>query len=243
MGEQAAVRPPWGLSALLLAAFAAFAALGLWQVQRLHWKQNLIARVDARVHAAPVALPTAKRLNEASQADVEYLRVGISGTYLSGKSALVRAATDLGTGYWAMNPMRLGDGRTIWVNRGFVPAGTTADELDAAIPKGEREVTGLLRPSEPGGSLLQANHPDEGRWYSRDTQALSTRLGEPPSPPWFVDAQTESGSAVQPALQPVPGLTVIQFPNNHLGYALTWFALAVLSLVGIGLAWRRPIGD
>lgn len=209
----------------------------------MHWKQDLISRVERRVHAAPVALPGTERLATAPRANLEYRRVALSGTYLADKSALVRAATTLGTGYWAMHAMRLDDGRTIWVNRGFVPAGTTAEDLDATTPTGAREVTGLLRASEPGGSLLQSNRPDEGRWYSRDTAALSTRFGLEQAPSWFVDAQAETGGAAAPALQPVAGLTVIRFPNNHLGYALTWFALAALSLVGIGLAWRRPIGD
>jgi surfeit locus 1 family protein len=208
-------------------------------VRRLHWKHDLIARVDARVHAAPVDLPPASRLTSASPGTLDYLRVRLSGTYAGSQTALVRAATDLGTGYWTMTPMRLEDGRTVWVNRGFVPAGTTAAQAGKGTPAGPVEVVGLVRSSEPGGSLLQSNRPQDDRWYSRDVVALSQARKTGPTAPVFVDAQTETASAPAGPPSPVPGLTVIRFPDNHLQYALTWFALAALSAFGIGLVWHR----
>lgn len=224
----------------MLFALAAFVALGLWQVQRLHWKHDLIARVDARVHAAPAPLPSTLRLASAAPGTLDYLRVKVSGTYSGPQTALVRAATDLGTGYWAMTPLRMSDGRTVWINRGFLPAGTTAAQAGKTAPAGPVSITGLVRPSEPGGSLLQSNRPQEDRWYSRDLAALSQAKHAGPAAPVFIDAQTETASspaAGHPA--PVPGLTVIHFPDNHLQYALTWFAMAVLSAVGIGVVWHR----
>ena len=223
----------------MLFALAAFVALGVWQIQRMHWKHDLIARVNARVHAAPVPLPPHSQLVSAPPHSLDYLRVKLSGTYDGARTALTRAATDLGTGYWTMTPLRLDDGRTIWVNRGFLPAGTTAVQAGKAAPSGPVTVIGLLRPSEPGGSLLQSNRPQDDRWYSRDLAALSTAKGTGPAAPMFVDAQQETASATGSALTPVAGLTVIHFPDNHLQYALTWFAMAVLSAVGIGLVWRR----
>jgi surfeit locus 1 family protein len=217
-------------------AVALFAALGVWQVQRLHWKHALIARVDARVHAAPVPLPDDARLG----GDVEYLRVGLSGTYEGAATSLVRAATDYGTGYWTMTPLRLGDGRQVWVNRGFVPEGTTRAAAAATTPQGSVAVTGLLRRDEPRGSLLQSNRPADDRWYSRDVTALAAARGVGKVAPAFVDAQREVVAApASRTLQPVPGLTQIQFPDNHLMYALTWFAMAALSVFGLVYAWRR----
>lgn len=224
---------------MLVLALAASTALGAWQVRRMHWKHDLIARVDSRVHAAPVALPPDEQLNSAAPKVLDYLRVRISGVYDPSRTALVRASTDLGTGYWVMAPLRMGDRRTIWVNRGFVPAGTTREEAAAGTPQGDARVLGLLRSSEPGGSLLQSNKPREDRWYSRDVAALSQAKGTGRTVPLFVDAQKEE--AVRPAdgAYPVPGLTVVRFPDNHLQYALTWFALAGLSAFGIVLVWRR----
>ncbi|MCJ2179148.1 SURF1 family protein [Novosphingobium album (ex Hu et al. 2023)] len=224
----------------MLFALAAFVALGVWQVKRLHWKHDLIARVDARVHAAPAALPPTARLASAAPGTLDYLRVKVTGTYAASQTALVRAATDLGTGYWAMTPLHMTDGRTVWINRGFLPAGTTVPQASKTTPSDFVSVTGLVRPTEPGGSLLQSNRPQDDRWYSRDLAALSQARHTGPAAPVFIDAQTETASAPasgKPA--PVPGLTVIQFPDNHLQYALTWFAMALLSAVGIGVVWRR----
>lgn len=236
MDDTEITRRPWGLTILLLVACAAFVALGVWQVQRLHWKHDLIARVDARVSAEPVALPSEAGL---SDGDYEYLRVRVSGRFDASASALVRAATGLGTGYWTMVPMRIGDNRLVWINRGFVPAGTTVSQAAAAVPAGDVAVTGLLRMTEADGSLLQSNRPADDRWYSRDTAALAQDRGIGPVVPAFIDAQAESGGIrAEKGAQPVPGLTVINFPDNHLSYALTWFALAALSLVGIWFLWR-----
>jgi surfeit locus 1 family protein len=235
-----AARRPYGLAALLLAAIAVFVALGVWQVQRMHWKHALIAHVEARVHAAPVELPQDAALSGGKVADLEYLRVRASGVYQGSATALVRAATDLGTGYWTMTPLRMDDGRRVWINRGFVPAGTTAALAGATAPAGRATVTGLLRKSEPEGSLLQSNRPQDDRWYSRDVNGMAAARTLGAVVPAFVDAQVERASApssVNP--QPVPGLTQIHFPDSHLTYALTWFAMALLSAVGLAYIWRR----
>lgn len=205
----------------------------------MHWKHQLIAKVDARVHADPIDLPSAARLASGTPGASDYLRVRLSGAYQGSGTALVRASTDLGTGYWAMVPMRLDSAGTIWVNRGFVPAGTTVPQARSGTPAGRVEVVGLLRSAEPGGSLLQANRPQEDRWYSRDVAALSHAKGMGLTIPFFVDAQKELAGQPSGGLSPVPGLTVIHFPDNHLQYALTWFAMAALSIVGLGLVWRR----
>ncbi len=243
--DHSETRRPFGLAAFLLFAACAFFALGVWQVQRLHWKHDLIARVNARVHAAPTALPPTDRITAAPKKTFEYLRVALSGTYRPDQTALVRAATDLGTGYWAMSVLDTADGRHVWINRGFLPAGTSLAAARASTPHGPVRVVGLVRESEPGGSLLQANKPVQDRWYSRDITALSASRHVTAPAPVFVDAQREDPKAPadraphKGVTAPVPGLTDIHFPDNHLVYALTWFTLCALSFVGIYLAWRR----
>ncbi|WP_395327815.1 SURF1 family protein [Novosphingobium sp. BL-8H] len=238
MIETNEARRPWGLAAFLLLAIAAFLALGVWQVQRLQWKHALIARVDARVHAAPIPLPADDRLARVKGSDLDYLRVSLQGQYEGKATALVRAATDLGTGYWTMTPLRLEDGRQIWVNRGFVPAGTTAKVAGATTPAGPVSITGLLRSDEPKGSLLQSNQPQVDRWYSRDVNAMAQARGIGAVVPAFVDAQVEQANRPK-GLTPVPGLTQIHFPDNHLSYALTWFAMAAMSAMALVFVWRR----
>ncbi|AIT81145.1 SURF1 family protein [Novosphingobium pentaromativorans] len=220
-----------------------FAALGLWQIQRMHWKHALIARVDARVHAAPAALPGNAELIAKGSDGTEYLRVRASGTYIGRASALVRAATELGTGYWTMTPMRMDDGRLVWINRGFLPEGSKLAQVRKGVPQGRVSVIGLMREDEPGGSLLQSNRPGEERWYSRDIAALSRSRQLGPAAPVFIDAQSESGAGKAPGgLAPKPGLTVIHFPDNHLGYALTWFAMAFMSIAATVFVWTRKGG-
>lgn len=221
-------------------AIAIFAALGVWQVQRLQWKHALVARVDARVHGAPVDLPADARLTGDGGHDLEYLRVRLSGVYQGSATALVRAATDLGTGYWTMTPLRLDDGRQVWINRGFVPEGTKRPVAGASAPGGRTTITGLLRLPEPGGSVLQANRPQDDRWYSRDVAALAADRKLGAVVPAFVDVQVETAQTPSRApVRPVPGLTRIQFPDNHLMYALTWFTMALLSAGGLVFIWRR----
>ena len=191
-------------------------------------------------------MPSPDRLEDMDTTTFEYLRVEVTGTYRAEASALVRAATELGTGYWAMTPMDTDQGETIWINRGFLPAGTRLATARTSVPLGEVSVIGLLRPSEPDGSLLQANRPADERWYSRDVAALSdARAMRETVLPVFVDAQSERATAPAPARaapagpDPVPGLTVVNFPDNHLGYAITWFALALMSAGAILMVWRR----
>ncbi len=212
--------------AALLVACAGFAALGVWQVQRLHWKHALVARVDARVHADPVALPAPAHWPAMDARRAEYLRVRASGRYLSGRDTRVQALTELGAGDWILTPLRMHDGATVLVNRGFVPAGETA----APPPPGEVRVTGLVRMDEPDGRFLRRNAPAQERWYSRDVAAIAARRGIAAVAPFFVDAERDAAAPPWPR----GGMTVVRFRDHHLQYALTWFALALMSATAAG---------
>ncbi|AON54789.1 SURF1 family protein [Herbaspirillum seropedicae] len=217
--------------------FLVFAALGSWQVYRLQWKLDLIAKVDARVHAAPVAPPGPALWPQVSAQRDEYKRVLLTGRYLYSKTVPVQASTDLGSGAWLLTPLQLADGEVVLVNRGFVGVSPLklAEASLADAPAGQNaEVTGLLRMSEPKGGFLRSNDAAQNRWYSRDVQAIAQAKGLTSVAPYFVDADkasAEANAAVAPdAQKPVGGLTVIAFHNSHLIYALTWYALALMSL-------------
>lgn len=205
-----------GLTLIAAMLVAGFGALGVWQVHRLAWKRDLIARVDARVHAAPVAASVM-----ASAAD-EYRRVAVQGHFLHDRVALVQASTVRGSGYWVMTPLMTDRGFAVIVNRGFVPPEAKASYEQ---PRGRVALTGLLRLSEPGGGFLRANDPGADRWYSRDVAAIAAKRGLRPVANYFIDAQ----ASPSPDALPVGGLTVVRFPNSHLSYAITWFALAIMS--------------
>jgi surfeit locus 1 family protein len=224
--------------ALSLAASAVLMALGVWQIRRLAWKEALIARVDARVAAAPVDAPGPQAWRGLTRDNSEYRHVVLHGAFESGRTTLVKAVTDYGGGYWAMTPFVDARGFAVLVNRGFVA--TRAAGLWPP-PGGQREITGLVRISEPGGAFLRANDPAANRWFSRDVAAIARERGLVNAAPYFVDEARGAGSP-DPKVAPVGGLTVIRFPNNHLVYAITWFSLAALAAFGAARLIRERIG-
>lgn len=228
-------RKRWSLLALSLIATLIFSALGIWQVQRRAWKLALIASVDARLHAPPVPSPGPIRWAAINARDDAYRHVTVHGRFLAGRDTLVQALTEQGAGFWVMTPLRADQGFTVLINRGFVPAEwRTASATPSPLSGGETTVTGLLRLTEPHGSVLRANQPADDRWYSRDVEAIARARGLGRVAPYFIDAEAASN----PNTWPRGGLTVVRFLNNHLVYALTWFGLAALSLTGSAMVIR-----
>ena len=222
---------------LLLAAalFTAFILLGNWQVRRLHWKLNLIHDVATRVHAPPVAAPGPAQWTQMARGQLQYLHVRLHGRFLDGAQTLVHGTSKQGYGYWVIAPLRTDRGFIVLINRGYVSAdlpGTPA-YAQAQPPTGEVSLTGLLRLSEPGGGFLRPNRPAAGQWYSRDVSAIASARGLPAAEvaPYFVDADAALPGPAGSPPWPKAGLTVIQFPNNHLGYLITWYLLALGVLV------------
>ncbi|WP_116090088.1 SURF1 family protein [Sphingomonas crusticola] len=218
------------LLALCLLLAACFAALGVWQVERRAWKLALIASVEARIHAPPRPLPAGADLTK----HLAYTRVRAHGVFLHDRETLVQAVTDLGPGWWVMTPLRTQSG-VVLVNRGYVPFERRDPASRAkAQSAGAATVTGLLRESEPKGGFLRSNDPAAGRWYSRDVAAIARARGLGPTLPFFIDADATANIGGYP----VGGLIVIQFRNNHLVYALTWFTLAGMALAGAVMLLR-----
>lgn len=216
--------------------FALFLSLGIWQVERLQWKLDLIARVDARVHADPVAAPGKDDWANVNQADDEYRHVMLTGSYLNDKEVLVRALTERGSGFWVLTPLRSDDGTLTFINRGFIPDAKRdpSSRVETQIA-GETTVTGLLRMPEPDGFFLRPNDPARNDWNSRDVKAFAEKEGLGTVAPYFIDADAKSN----PDNVPIGGLTVVTFRNNHLSYAITWFALAAMIAGAAIFVWRH----
>lgn len=213
-----------------------FLALGTWQVQRLFWKLDLIARVGARIHAPAVPAPLPADWPMINPQSDEYRHITVRGRFAHDKEALVQAVTERGPGFWVVTPLQTNDRGTILINRGFVPM----DRRDAAARQageisGEVQVTGLLRMSEQGGGFLRANNPAGDRWYSRDVTAIAGARELGTVAPYFIDADATEN----PGGLPVGGLTVVFFRNSHLVYAFTWYALAAMSVGAIVYLLRQ----
>ncbi|WP_298016532.1 SURF1 family protein [uncultured Castellaniella sp.] len=230
---------------LLAAALGGFVALGTWQVHRMHWKHALIARVDGFLRAPPVSAPGPDAWAGLRADRDEYRRVALRGVLLD-REILVQANTRLGAGFWVMAPLRRDDGSIVFVNRGFVDAAHRDPARRGAAPSaGPVRIEGLLRLSQPGGGFLRDNAPAEGRWYSRDVSAMARSLGLSSVAPYFIDQSADGAAAdaTRPVRWPVPGLTVVHFRDEHLSYALTWYALAAMTAAAMAYGarqeWRR----
>ncbi len=215
-----------GLLLVALLLFAGLVALGTWQVQRLFWKLDLIARVEERLGAEPAEAPRLAQWPQVNAERDEYRRVTLAGRFDHDREALVQASTELGPGFWVLTPLRRDDGTEVLVNRGFVPP----EARERATRRGTEAtglvtVTGLLRLSEPGGGFLRRNDPANDRWYSRDVPAIGAVRGLQQLAPYFVD---QAAVPVAATAWPVGGLTVIRFRNHHLVYAITWYVLALM---------------
>jgi len=219
----------WTLFFLCVVLTLGFVALSVWQLERRTWKLDLIARVEARIHAAPVPMPPPQKWSAVNAQQDEYRRLKLRGHFLYSRETLVDALTERGAGAWVLTPLVTSQGLVL-VNRGLVPK----EDMGARDrPGGEVTIVGLLRISEPNGRILRRNQPQLEKWYSRDVAAISTVRHLGTVAPFFVDAEASGAKGY-----PVGGLTVVQFRNMHLVYALTWFGLAVLAACGAWLVAR-----
>lgn len=225
----------WAAFTLIAAAFAIMVGLGTWQMQRLAWKERLIAAVSERTSLPATDLPM--------QADAntnEYQPVTVSGRYHPDKE--VRLYTVLGEpkgfyrgpGWLIITPLERDDGSFILINRGFVPIDRISDPAGWQATTSPVTVTGLLRLAEHREPFAATDQPQKREFFTRDPAAMAKAVGIK-APAVTIDAQAQGQGIL-----PQGGETRLVFPNRHLEYALTWYGLAA-SLVGVGaaFAWGR----
>jgi surfeit locus 1 family protein len=233
-----------GLAAL--AGIAILVSLGLWQVERLQWKTALIERVEAGLTASPSAAPGPDEWANLDIVAREYLRVAIAGIFDHDREIHVIATladpkgAAGGIGSFVMTPLVTNDGWTVYVNRGFVPRERVSPvtRVDGLV-EGETAVTGLLRAPRRRAWFMPGDDATRNAWLSRDPLLYVETLGLPASrvAPYYIDADYDPAL---PGGLPQGGETIVEFPNNHLGYALTWFGLAAaLAAVFVAYALAR----
>lgn len=234
-------RFPWLAIIFGVPALAILLALGTWQVQRLQWKEALIATIDQRTHAAPLPLAGIEA-KFATEGDIDYWPVTTSGHFLHEGERHFFATHDGQSGFYVYTPLRLADERIVFVNRGFVSYDLKdASRRMAGEIAGDVTVTGLARNPLAGkpSSMLPDNDPAGNIFYWKDIAAMSASAGLPAGAtvlPFFIDA----GKAPNPGGWPVGGVTIIDLPNSHLQYAVTWYGLAaaLAGVLGVWL-WRQ----
>jgi surfeit locus 1 family protein len=231
-----------GFSALMLAALAVLAGLGFWQLDRLHWKEGLIAKIEARTKAPPIGLMDAVAMAEQGR-DPSYYRVRASGRFDHDKERYLFAVSEGRGGWHVITPLKTVDGETVLIDRGFVP-----DELRDPAARAEGEVegvvtlTGIARIPETPGPFTPDNEAEANRWFWRDLGAMARSMFQGEAvrlAPFFLEV--EKGEV--PGGWPEGGQTRLDIPNNHLQYAITWFLLAACLLVVYGAyVWKARRG-
>lgn len=224
---------------LVLLALAILLGLGTWQVQRLHWKEGLIADIAERRVAHPASLADIEAMATSGD-DIEYRRVALSGVFDHGRERHFFATYAGQTGYYVYTPLTLGDGRVIFVNRGFVPFDMKEPaRRQQGQVEGEVHIQGLARAKLAGkpSLMLPDNDIAKNIFYWKDLMAMAESAGVPAARlvPIFVDAN----EAPNPGGWPKGGVTLTDLPNNHLQYAITWYGLAAALVIVVGFAYFR----
>ena len=231
-----------GLIEATIFAFAGVAiliGLGIWQLDRKVWKENLILTLNTRLTRAPEDLPPRESWPRLVPDGNEFTRVTFPAEFLAGEETLVYSAGSAfrpdvhGPGYWVFAPARLAGGSIVIVDRGFVPL----DRKDPATraqgaPSGTIEVVGVLRWPETRGTFTPHDEPQNNVWYLRDPKAMAAAKKWDAAAPFYIEQE----SPVPPGGLPKPGKLAVNLPDDHLQYALTWFALA-LGLAGVYVTW------
>jgi len=234
-----------GFGVFTLAMVAVFIGLGAWQLQRRVEKHALIAALTERLATAPVALPQPTQWSALTPAQDEFRRVRFAATYAPGPDAMVYSSGSAvredisGPGTWAFLPARLASGETVVINAGFVQnTMQDRDQQDRAVKPlltGEPvTLTGYLRFPEAAGMLTPAANLARRLWFTRDHLAMAHALGWGEVAPFYVDLeQPLPANGI-----PKPGALDVHLKDDHMQYAITWFALAGAVVIAFGI-WLR----
>lgn len=197
-------------------------SLGIWQVQRLAWKEAVLAEIAARITDAPVALPA----DPDPEAD-RYLPVVAEGRFTGEHLDVLVSRKQIGPGVRVVEVFETGEGRRVLVDRGFVPQ----DARGAARMSGPARVEGNLHWPEETDGFTPPPDGQTGLWFARDVAAMAAALDAEPT---FIVARRPTGGGIEPMPVDTSGI-----PNDHMNYAITWFSLAAVWLgMTAYLLWR-----
>jgi surfeit locus 1 family protein len=197
-----------------LGGFAILVGLGIWQVQRLAWKQDLLAGIEARIGADPGPLPA-----DPDPETDRYMPVTVTGTFLDGPHARMLASRrQIGAVYRHIVPFETTDGRAMLVDIGWTPADMSLPEL----PDGQLTLTGNLDWPRETDSFTPEPDLDAQLWYARDVSAMAEEFDTRPIL-LVLRELPQNDLRVTPWPVDTTGI-----PNDHLQYAITWFSLAII---------------
>ena len=226
-------RPEFWPTVFLVPALALLLGLGVWQLERLAWKTDLIDRIEHGLAAPPAPLPA-----EIDDPAFDYRHVTVTGRFDAVHAFRLLARVNDGVaGIQVVTPLLRDDGGpAVMVNRGWVPLGP--DGKPAAYdppPAGTVTVEGVARRPLPQGWMQPDNSPATNEWFWVDLPAMAAAARLDQTAPVVVEQAAGPESFVAGrARYPIGGQTKVDLPNDHLQYAITWFGFAVI-LVAIYL--------
>ena len=235
-------RPFLWLTIVSLPALLVLVGLGSWQLQRLQWKNDLIASFESRAAAPPIAVPAADAsLDDFGFDDVEFRRLALAGTFQHDKEVFLTGRTYEGNaGFHIVTPFQLDDGRIILINRGWVsedyrdPAKRGFSQMTGPVT-----VAGILRRPGVKGYFVPENEPDNGFWFTLVPSQINAHLGLGAQAigQFYADAVRTSDVVTLP----IAAKTKLNLRNAHLSYAMTWYGIA-LALIGVYIAFHYQAG-
>ncbi len=231
MSAKPAARVPLVPLVFVLIGVAILCSLGAWQVQRLQWKTHLLARIAALQSAPPEPLNVVlNRVGDRGEVDYTHV-VFTCPTLEQTLTERIYTVGDNGAGDRIVTacPLSAGPYRSILVDRGFLTAEDAA-RLKPSPATVDGPIVGVIRKGTPPNSLTP-KHEASGEWFARDVPGLAAALHAPDPAPVFLFLESPRPKGFGPTPAPVP----VDIPNNHLGYAITWFGLAA-ALVGVYIA-------
>ncbi|HVO02798.1 MAG TPA: SURF1 family protein [Candidatus Cybelea sp.] len=214
-------RPKLWPTVISVPMFLVMVGLSIWQVQRLHWKEGLIAERVERTTAAPVPLPAAGT----DLAGLEFHKVMVTGVYDHAHEFYLAARSQNGNvGYWIVTPFKIDSGDSVLVNRGWVPVEKKYPDArqQGQIP-GETTLDGIIRLPQEKAFFQPDNEPEKNVWFYLAPAEIAKASGLPLRTDLYLDA----GMEPVPGGFPIGGQTRIDLPNDHLQYAITWALLAI----------------
>ena len=203
---------------------AILVSLGVWQVQRLAWKREILGEIESRIHAEPVEL-----MEALDPKVVEFAAVKAKGRFTGEELHVLASIKQVGAIYRIVSAFETEAGQRIMVDRGFVPV----SEKDSLRPAGPAEIEGNLRFPEERDSFTPDADREKNIWFIRDPEAMSEVLGTE-----YVFVILRQTSEKNPPVTPLP-VDTASIPNVHLQYAITWFSLAAIWAVMTGFLMRR----
>ena len=230
-------RPYLWLTVFYVPSLAVLVMLGLWQLDRLVWKTELIDSFNERANAAAILPPDAA----ADLSQFEFHNLALSGRFMHDRELYLTGRTYEGNaGFHIVTPFRLVDGRTVLVNRGWVSESyRDPDKRPFSLVEGETTIEAILRFPGKKGYFVPENEPENGFWFTLVPEQIVAHLG----------LQGRAESAIYAAALrtsdtielPIAARTETNLRNSHLGYAVTWYGIAC-ALIGVYLTFHYQAG-